>query len=403
MKRELSLWQVSFFLTNLIIIIIGLFFVFSSSPMESIATTIEFSTPTVWHYILTQLSGVLVGLVLLFIGSRLPKKLYHRYALLFYIVSLVLLILTLVPGFSSAQKGGRRWLLLGPLHFQPVEIVKIAAVIFFGRLLSQSPSIWKTLFFLLPLCFLLERQPDFASCCLLFAGIMGMFFIAGGKWREILGVASVGLLLVFALIRFSPYRLERLQTYQIINQEEVDYAALPVEEREKVWHAKQLQISFGRGGLTGVGLGGSKQKFSYLPEASSDSIFAIVGEEFGFIGVLSIIALYILYFALGWRLMDLSDNHFSLKLIGYGLLMVMIFQFLIYLSAISGLIPLTGITLPFFSFGRTSLASSMLITGIILGLSRHTNFAPEVVEYPDEKDFSTRRPSHARTRSRRLR
>ena len=374
---------------NLILLGLGIIFVLESSSVESfnvtqkiqqrelrqlsqqdgvtdvataqtVATEQPVTQPHVWLLIMKQLGGLGVGIVLLMVGMFLPKKYWLWWAPVFYGVGLVLLLLVFIPPFANRQQGAHRWLRIFGFSFQPFEMVKLFLISFFGWLLSRKTDPLTLVFYLIPPVVLLALQPDFASLVLLVGTIAVMFVLSGVKWRYVFLLGALGLVALLIIMLSASYRLDRVQTF--LSQSSSH------QSQAKEWHATQLKYAFANGGWFGLGIGNSRQKFGYLPETSSDSIFAIAGEELGFTGVTLIILLYVTYFYLAMRVINRNKLTLGLKLFGYGLVTLLALQTLLHLWAVTGLAPLTGITLPFFSYGSSSLVTSMFITGVIFGL-----------------------------------
>jgi len=334
-----------------------------------------------YHFLLLQLAWVAIGLTVMTMAARLNLSTWRRLAGPLFLAALAFLILVLLPTpFAPQLYGARRWLLINPaplpvlpiigrLGFQPTELAKLAWILYLAAILAREEKSRKEakvtplLGSLLLLLVLVVAQPDLGSGLLL-AGLGGaVYFISGAPLARILLIASSlgtgGLLLTV----FSPYRRQRLLTF--LKPGEAD----PLRAG---YHLRQILIALGSGGWWGIGLGQSRQKYGYLPEVASDSIFAVIGEETGFLGAVILIVIYLM---LIWRLFYLTahtKNPFGRLVVG-GVTFWVAWQTLINLAAMVSLIPLTGVPLPLVSYGGSSLIFMMVALGLVLNISRGDN------------------------------
>jgi len=340
---------------TLIISVFGLLFVFEASTAESYLLV---GHP--YHFVSNQSWWLLLGFCLMMTVIFLPLKIWRHLAVPIYILSLLLLVLVFVPGIGREFNGARRWFdFFGITLVQPVEIAKLALILFFASWMSKEPKLGPFLFLTLLPVTLLLLQPDLGSALVLICIAFALFFLAGAKIWQILGVGIIGIMAIMLVIIFSPYRRQRLMTY-------LNPSADPLGAG---FHSRQITLALGRGALWGQGLGQSAQKYKYIPEASSDSIMAIVAEELGFIGSSVIIILYLIYFLLMLKVVARQrENKFN-YLLAAGILFWFASQTILNLSAIVALLPLTGIPLPLFSYGGSSLLMLLLGTGIMIKIS----------------------------------
>lgn len=343
-----------FFLT-IILCLIGLFFVFESSTAEAFATFND-------QYFLAkrQLIHFFIGLGALGVGYLMPSQVWRKLSPFAYVAGLVLLILVFVPGLGREINGAYRWLFIGPINLQPIEVMKFAVTIFFSGWMIQHQRLGPFLFLTLLPAALVMQQPDLGSTLILLTIAATLFFTSGGELKPFAGVGAVGIVLLTFLILLSPYRRERLITF--FNPESDPLGAS--------FHIRQITIALGNGGIFGQGIGNSKQKFSYIPEASTDSIFAIVAEEVGFVGSLLLMALFGLFVFVGYQIITHSKADLYGKMIGVGVLTWITMQAVLNISAVVALVPLTGVPLPFFSYGGTSLVMILFATGLLLHLTK---------------------------------
>jgi len=318
----------------------------------------------------SQTIGLIGGLVLLFVCSKIPYKFWRNYAFYFFLFSIILTLLVFIPGLGQEHGGAKRWINIGGISFQPVEFLKIAFIFYFAGWLSWVKSKAKELRYgILPLVIILGvvalillQQPDTKSIILLFLASSAMLIISGVPWKYILGAIGIGILVfgVFALSR--PYLRERVKTF-------LDPSA---DTQGASWQLNQSLIAIGSGEIFGRGLGKSVQKFTYLPEPQGDSIFAVIGEEFGFVGTSLIILLYIALALRGMKIAYSAEDSFS-RLLVVGLVILTVSQSFMNIASSIGLFPLTGVPLVFISHGGTALMFSLAAMGIILNISKHKN------------------------------
>lgn len=336
-----------------LLVVLGVIFVFDSSGPESSVMYGSPYTLTVQH-----LFGVLVGFIALFFGILTPPKLLVKTGPLLYCLGLLLLALVFIPGIGLTLNGAHRWLLIGGVSFQPVEFFKFSLVVFLSGWMVRHQKIQSLLLSLVAPLVLLLLQPDLGSLLVVLAIGCSLFIVAGGSLKHLGFLAAGGIPILLLLIVIAPYRMARLTTF--LNPERDPLGA--------GFHIRQITLALGRGGVFGQGLGNSSQKFNYVPEASTDSIAAIIGEETGFVGLLVVIGLYIGLFVTGYRLLEPVDDTF--RLVGVGLLIWISTQALLNLAAVAALVPLTGVPLPFISYGRSSLVMLLYAVGVILRLRK---------------------------------
>ncbi len=336
--------------------LIGLFFVFEASTVESFKL---FGHQ--YHFFKQQALWLAISFVVFFFSSRIKVKYFEKFALHFYVLNILLLILTLIPGIGLKLNGARRWISLPFGTLQPVEIFKFVLINFYAYLLSKKLDLKSFLFFLLWPTILILLQPDFGSLMILVASSLIVYFLSGANIKLLSMVFAGGFLLALLVVLFSPYRRERLTTF--LNPEE--------NVLEDSYHVRQITLALGGGSWLGRGIGNSQQKYSYVPEASSDSIFAIVAEEIGFVGSFIIITLFACYFILANAMVRNKDLSKYEHLLYYGILAWIAIQLLFNLSAVVVLLPLSGMPLPFFSQGGSSLLMLFFASGVLLSIARH--------------------------------
>ncbi len=344
-------------LIGLLIILsfLGLLFVFNASVAEAYRT---FGNQ---YYFVTQHAvGLAIGFLLFALALIIPSKTWFKFAPIFYVGSILLLLAVFLPGLGLELNGARRWLAIGTFTFQPVELVKLSLVAYLSIWLHKQQKLPQFLVLIGIPTALVLLQPDLGSMLVLSAIGFSMYFIAGGRLKQFFATIGAAILFVFLAIIFSPYRRERLLTF-------LDPTNDPTGAS---FHVRQLTIALGRGGLFGQGIGNSSQKYAYLPEASTDSIFAIVAEEVGFLGSSIIILLFVALLVLLYKIVVRLPVDSPQRIFGFGIFFWIALQAILNLAAVVGLVPLTGIPLPFFSYGRSSQVMILLATGILVRLGR---------------------------------
>lgn len=314
--------------------------------------------------------GVLPGLFVLYVVQKIDYTFWRKISFPLFVLSIFLLILVFVPGVGSKVYGASRWLRLGPFSFQPSEMLKLSIIIYLAAWLESRAEKVKDFYEgLLPflvvvglVSFLLEKQPDMGTLGVIIFIAMSIFFVSGARLSHIFSMGTMGFLALWLLIKFESYRMDR---FLVFLHPELDPRGIG-------YQINQALLAIGSGGIFGVGLGHSLQKFNYLPEPVGDSIFAIIGEELGFLGILILLSLFLSLAIVGFRIAKNAPDHFS-QLTAVGITAWITFQALINISAISGLIPLTGIPLPFISYGGTSLVFLLAGIGVMLNISKQTS------------------------------
>ncbi|MDP4020844.1 MAG: putative peptidoglycan glycosyltransferase FtsW [Candidatus Adlerbacteria bacterium] len=313
------------------------------------------------------LLGLVAGSVACWILSRADYRQWRSYTPYFFGFAIFLTLLTFVPGIGLELKGAHRWIEIGPISFQPEEILKFATVAFLAAMYAarnKTIQTWRGS--LLPLfaipglaATILILQPNTDSIAILGMASLGMLYAAGGRLRHICMVVLLAAVAIGAAAYFYPHVGDRINTY--FNQQEDPQGA--------GWQLQQSLIAVGSGGLTGRGLGQGVEKFSYLPEPIGDSIFAVAAEEFGFIGSTILILLFILFALLGLRIAARAPDPFG-GLLVVGLVILIVGQSFFNMASTLGLIPLVGLPLIFVSHGGTALALALAECGVILSVSR---------------------------------
>lgn len=317
------------------------------------------------------LYGVLPGILALYFFSKLDYHFWKKVAVPLFFASVIFLILVFVPGVGSNVYGASRWIQLGPFSFQPSEMAKLAIIIYLAAWLeSRGAQRIKDLFEgMLPFLgimgligFLIMKQPDTGTLGVIVLTSFAIFFVSGARIQHLASMGAMGVFALWILVKIEPYRFNRILTF-------LDPGADP---QGIGYQINQALLAVGSGGFFGVGLGHSRQKFNYLPEPVGDSIFAVIGEELGMIGATILIMLFVMLAIRGIKIAKNPPDMFG-RLMATGITMWIILQAFINISANIALVPLTGIPLPFISYGGTSLIFLMAAVGILLNISKQSN------------------------------
>lgn len=352
-----------------------------------------------------------VGFLGLNVAIRFPLKKLLALTGPLLAIAMVLLVAVKIPGIGVSVNGARRWIGFGVLQFQPSELAKLALVLYTARFLADHPRGFKRSGELLPLALivgaamlLVVTQPDLGTALVVAFTCAAMLVAAGIRLRWLAGYAGVGGVLVLLYSLSAPYRRARLTSFL----DPWDHAS------STGFQAVQGQIAIGSGGIFGRGLGQSVQKIFYLPEAHTDFILAIIGEELGIIGLCGLLLLYALVAWAGLRIAQAASGRYA-KLLAAGLTSLILCQALLNLFAVLGIAPLTGVPLPFLSYGSTSLVTLLVAVGLLLNVARGGSAKARAAaaepdarrsedEYEDDlpdRSRRNRRPRSASTRGRR--
>ncbi len=355
----------------------GLMMVYSASFMDALVN----HQGNQLYYTWRQLSGVIVGTLGLLIAQRIDYRVWRRYSVHLLALTLVLLVLVLVlPPSITTVNGNRAWIRIGFFSMQPSEIAKLALVIYFADWLSRrGEKLGNVTYGLVPfglmlgiVCGLVMLEGDLGTTITLVVIASVVYFAAGANIAHILGAAALAAGGFWVMVQAAGYRQERIAVW-------LDG---PFEHYQRSgWQVGHALYALGSGGLFGVGLGQGRQKFLWLPQAHTDAIFAIIGEEFGLIGTLFVVGCFMVLAYRGFRVAARAPEPFA-ALVATGLTSWLVFQALINICVVTTLLPFTGITLPFLSYGSTSLVMCMVAAGILLSISRHT-VEHHAADFPD--------------------
>ncbi len=354
---------------HIFLLILGFIILFGLAILASASTVLSYENyGNSYGYLKHQFFIILLGLFAFFVTSRIRLNFFKKYSLLFLIITVAFLFLLFLPGFGFETKGAARWLQIGSFTFQPSELLKLTFILYLAAWLETRKknlsSFIEGLIPFLVICsliaILLIAQPDVGTLGVILLIGAFIYFAAGGKISHLLFSGFIAFVSLAILIYSEQYRLKRFAVF--LNPD--------LDPLGAGYQIKQALIAIGSGGIFGLGFGMSKQKYNYLPEPMGDSIFAVTAEELGFIGVIILIFLFLLLTWRGFKIAKNSKTVFG-SLAAIGITSWIAIQAFVNMAAISGLMPLTGITLPFISYGGSSILVLLVACGILYNISKN--------------------------------
>ena len=353
------------FFSVMVLLCIGLIMVASASSYYALT---EFNNSN--HFLLRQLFFAVIGVVVMLVISKINYRIYSKFAYLIYGVVLLLMILVLVPGIGTEVNGARRWIDLKITTFQPSELMKIAlAIVLSTYIVNNYKKLTSIPKYIIPagffgvVCIVMFFQ-NHLSGMIVMAFITGIIFLASGMKLEakyVVPIILIGILAIGGFLFAKGFRMDRITSF--LNPEE--------DITGSNWQASQSLYAIGSGGLFGRGLGQSRQKYLWLPEAQNDFIFSVTAEELGFVGSTVIICIFGYFIIRGIRTALKCNDLFGM-LVATGITSMFAFQIIVNIAVVTKSMPVTGMPLPFFSYGGTSLLINLAAVGILLNISRHT-------------------------------
>jgi len=360
-----------------LIIIVAILIIFGVLILSSVSFIISQERfGTSFYYLNHQvLYGLIPGLILAYFSYKINLNLLKKWIPIFLLINLFFLILVFVPKFGLTSGGASRWVSLGPLSFQPSEFLKIIFILYLASWLESRTKLVKLsqpekgfsqtlIAFLIILFFIsliLIYQPDASTLGIILITATLMFFLAGTPLWHTLLIGLIGLGVLILVVKIAPYRANRIA---VLFNPEADPMGIG-------YHLKNALIAVGSGGISGLGLGLSMQKFKFLPQSISDSIFAIFAEETGFIGSFILLLLCLIFFWRGFKIGKRSKDQFS-RLTAFGITIWITLQTFFNIGSMIGILPLSGIPLPFISYGGSALISELIGVGILLNISKQS-------------------------------
>lgn len=313
-----------------------------------------------YYYIKQQLIWMGLGIITLFTFTIFNYQFLRKLALPMLLGSLVLLLAVFIPGLGYSAGGAHRWLNLGPVNIQPAEIIKLSSIIFFASLFERKVRTFPFFSVVFVVSFIVGvLQRDLGSTIVFFLTSVFIYYFAGAPAKHILSLIPVGVVGFLLFVLSADYRKNRVLAF-------LDPFADP---QGYSYHIFQVLIAIGSGGLFGLGIGQSRQKFEYIPEVTTDSIFAVVGEELGFAGSIFLIGLFVFLIYKGFKITQNCEEPFG-KILAFGLTCWLGIQTIVNLGAMVALVPLTGVPLPFISYGGSALLANLMAVGILLNISK---------------------------------
>lgn len=352
-----------FLVWTVVLVVMG-FFIFSSASLGVLAKDeVKFSSVAFKQVFY----GLFLGSIFCLIVTRIDYHIWKKISFFLFIGATVLTILVFVPGVGFEHGGARRWIDLGFISFQPAEFLKIAFVAYFAAWLSGLKTKVETFswgflpffIFMAVLGGILLAQPDTDTFAVIIFASLAMYIAAGAKWRHVLGILVVGAGILAILAFTRPYIMQRIQVM-------LDPTA---NSQTSGYQLNQSLIAVGSGQVWGRGFGQSIQKFKYLPEPIGDSVFAVAAEEFGFVGAFIIISVFVMFSMEGMKISSKAPDDFG-RLLSLGIVILIVSQALLNIGGMIGVLPLTGIPLPFVSHGGTALFITLVEAGIVMNISR---------------------------------
>ncbi|MDP3057113.1 MAG: putative lipid II flippase FtsW [bacterium] len=351
--------------TVLLLLLFGLIMVASASVIKGFQ---EFGDR--YYYAKHQLIyGIIPGIIFFLFALKFYYRRWIKLSPILFVVSVIGLVVVLIPSLGFYHGGAARWITIGSYTLQPSEFVKMFFIIYLAAWLDKKGSkindIKATLFPFLAIVAILSvliiAQPNLGMLGIVTLSALALYYVSGAKIIHVFSLIILGISALAVFIKTEPYRLQRFVTF-------LDPKA---DLLNTGYQINQAVIAIGSGGLFGLGLGQSRQKYNYLPEPFGDSIFAITGEELGFAGLLALIILFLIFV---WRCFIIAKNapdNFG-KLLVSGITFILVIQFFMNIAAITQFIPMTGVPMPFISYGGSALATALFGVGIILNVSSHT-------------------------------
>ena len=354
LHRRLSLLDSKLLAVVVALTIFGIIMVYdssSASAWESFGDRL--------YFVKNQMVWMVLGYIALLALSLTDYHRVIKFSPVLFWLCLVLLVVVIVPGIGTKALGARRWLTIAGFNFQPAEAVKFTFIIYLSALFRKKSSGLPFLFLVLLISALLLAEPDLGTAIVTVLTSLAVYFLAGAPLTQFLISVPLAALAGLMVILVSPYRRQRLLTFFNHQQDPLGTS----------YHVRQVLLAIGSGGLFGVGLGQSHQKYLFIPEVTTDSIFAVIAEELGFVGGLCLLAVFLWLFSRGLKIAKESGDTEG-RLLAAAISILIFAQALINIAANAALIPLTGVPLPFISYGGSSLIVSLALIGVLLSISR---------------------------------
>jgi cell division protein FtsW len=352
------------FLISVVILVIAGYLIFTSASFGLLSKqSAKYSSVSLNQ----TLFGLVFGLIACFIATKIDYKIYRAYSMYIFIASAIITLLVFIPHLGVVHGGAHRWIYIGPLSFQPSELLKIGFIMFLSAWMAKVKDKANTFKYgFIPFAVMISivgiillKQPDTDTFLIIAFSGLAIYLAGGGSWKYVFILGLVGILGLTAIAFTRPYVMSRITTFM-----HPDANALG-----SGYQIQQSLIAVGSGGMFGRGFGQSVQKFSVLPEPIGDSIFAVASEEFGFFGATFLVLLFIFFATRGLKIAAETPDSFG-RLMTVGIVILIVSQAFVNIGAMVGVLPLSGITLPFVSHGGTALFMTLVEVGIVLNISK---------------------------------
>lgn len=353
-----------------LIITVGVIVIFGLVMLSSATAAVAYyEHGDSYYFFKRQLFGLGVGFAAFYFFSRVDYHRWSKYAFWFLVVSVFLLLLVFIPGLSAHYGKARSWINIFGYSLQPSELVKISFLLYLARWLESrekrlhdiAEGIGPFLAVLGVIALLMVLQPDIGTLAIISITSLAVYFVGGGKLKHILSVILLGTIILFAMVKVMPYQQNRFKCFF-----DPGWSADDV-----CYQVNQSLIAVGSGGIFGRGLGASRQKFMYLPEVSGDSIFAIIGEETGLIFSSALVLLFLYLFYRGYLISCAATDIFG-RILAIGIVTWLVVQAMVNIGGIINFMPMTGVPLPFVSYGGSAMLASLSAVGILVNISKQT-------------------------------
>jgi len=351
--------------------IIGVIIIFGLIMLSSATSAISYATKhqDLYYFLKHQLVGLAIGLIAFYVFSRIDYHFWKKFAIGFLVFSIILLLLVFIPGLSATYGQARSWINVFGYSLQPSEFVKISFLLYLaawlesrrGKLSGILEGLGPFLVVLGGVGLLMMLQPDFGTLFIITVTSLIVYYVGGGSFKHIVAILLVGMLAVMVMVRIKPYQADRFRCYS-----DPTYSANDV-----CYQVNQSLIAVGSGGIWGRGLGNSRQKFMYIPEVSGDSIFPIIGEETGLFFSGGLIVVYLALFYRGYKISRYAGDNFG-KHLSIGIVSWITLQALINIGGMINFMPMTGVPLPFISYGGSAMLAALSAAGVLVNISKHT-------------------------------
>jgi len=354
-----------------LIIIAAIIVAYGLIMLSSASNVVSFEKFGDSNYLLKHqlLYGLGLGLLIFLVTAKLDYHVWRKFAFPLLGLNILLLLAVFLPGIGYEYGGARRWISFGPTLLQPTEVLKLTFILYLSTLFAKNregikdPAYGLVPFLIISgvIVFLIMLQPDMGTMVVIALVGLIIFFLAGAPWKHLAWLVAGAAGLFFLLIKIAPYRAARLTVF--LN---------PALDPQGVgYHINQALLAIGSGGIFGLGYGHSRQKFLYLPEVTGDSIFAVIAEELGLIFSVALVLLFLAVLYRGYRIAKAAPDTYG-RLLAAGIVSWLVLQAFINIAAMVTLIPLTGIPLPFVSYGSSALVTSLAAIGILINISKQT-------------------------------